>query len=207
MLPHPRMPPSVGGVASSKCSPQEPRRNRVRRHELLERHLVDRPGAVAVGALLQPARRRRTGQRLHPASRRLQRRIVAQLAVVVQIPVPRGQRVGALPEQLPQRVPDTGPPPSVIQPSRHRSSKTSDPAVERSPQTCRRLRPSLVRAPPAEVAAARSPRPDGLRRALTGARADSTATVCGKTGPSSCAKEQFPRENDAKCAQHTQSCA
>jgi hypothetical protein len=64
--------------------------------ELLEQHLVQRDGRVAIGALLRAAQRRRDVQRLDLRRGRLQRRIVPQLIVIVQVFIAQRQRVDAL---------------------------------------------------------------------------------------------------------------
>ena len=57
--------------------------NRMRSHELLEQHLVYRPGRLSIRPLLQSAQRRRTGPGLHPVGRRLQRQVVPQFPMIV----------------------------------------------------------------------------------------------------------------------------
>ena len=95
-------------VRSVKIQNQPTRRLRMRRHELLKQHLVNRHRRLPADALLQSAQRRRTRQRLQPTSRRLQCRVVTQLPVIVQVLVPQGQSVHSLPEQIHQTVIATG---------------------------------------------------------------------------------------------------
>ena len=116
-----------GRVRGVKVQHQTPRRLRVRRHELIEQHPVDRHRRLPVRPLLQPAQRRRARQGCHPAGRRLQRRVVAQLSVVVQVLVSQGQGVDALPEQVQKTVVATGLAASVIQHPRHRSGQSQPP--------------------------------------------------------------------------------
>ena len=92
----------------------------MRGHELLEQNLVQRPRRAPVGAPFEPAQRRRAGQRVHPLRRGLQRRVVAQLPMVVEILVAQRQRVDPLPEQVRQAVAATRPAPRIVQAPRRR---------------------------------------------------------------------------------------
>ncbi len=85
--------------------------------EGLHQNLVRGPSHLAVGRVLEPAQRRRTGWRLIPIGRRLQCLVVAQGVVVVQILVTQGQAVDPLPQHISQtvlnlaRLPVVGQPP------------------------------------------------------------------------------------------------
>lgn len=92
-------------VAGVKVQHQLRRRVRERLDEQIEQHAVQRPGHGAVGAPFQPAQRRRTGQRLIASDRRLQQRVRAQRAVIVQILVAQRQAKAALPHHVLLRVP------------------------------------------------------------------------------------------------------
>ena len=96
----------------------------MRGHELLEQHFVNRPSRLPVGPLLQPAQRRRAGQCLHSVGRRLQRQVVAQLPVVVEIRMAQCQCVDALTEQFTQAVLATGLTPGILQASGNRPGQT-----------------------------------------------------------------------------------
>lgn len=108
----------------------------MRRQELLEQHLVRHPRRAPVVAPPEPVQRRRAGQRVHPPDGGLQRRVVAQFPVVVEILVAERRRVDPLPEQIPQAVaavwpgaagrPDGGPPTGSDRAARRRG-----PAAER----------------------------------------------------------------------------
>ncbi len=67
--------------------------------ELLDEHLMGRSGESRVGALLQPAQRRRRGERVVPRNRRLERHIPAQRLMVVEVLVAQRRGEHALAQQ------------------------------------------------------------------------------------------------------------
>ena len=69
---------------------------RERGDELLHQLLMNRDRPLALGALLEPAKRRRTRQRPVALARRLNHQVVAKNIVVVQILVPQRHRMHAL---------------------------------------------------------------------------------------------------------------
>ena len=74
--------------------------------KLLDQHPVDGRRRGAVCLPLQPAKSGAAGQRLAPLHRRLPRQIMAQRVVIVEILVPQGQTVDALPQQIGQGMGD-----------------------------------------------------------------------------------------------------
>jgi hypothetical protein len=77
---------------------QRPLRGRLRKRsdELLDDHLMHRPGPLPVGAVRQPAERRTASQRTVALDGRLPRQIVTQRVVIIEILIALGQPLDAL---------------------------------------------------------------------------------------------------------------
>ena len=88
--------------------------------EGLNQDLVDAPSPQGLGAVLQTTQAWRAGQRRVAIDRRLQRQVVAQLAVVVEILVAQGNREYPLAQHVWQAVPNLARLTNVRQSPRHR---------------------------------------------------------------------------------------
>jgi hypothetical protein len=128
--------------------------------EPVDQHLVNRPGGLSLGAVLQPAQGRRAGQLLIPFYRGLQGRIEPERGVVVQILVAQRDRIDSLARQAQWAVHDLGRVPVI----RHRPHRRQP----QPPIHLPRKQPSLVTAPPEHSASTLPPRQAGnsIRSAL-----------------------------------------
>ena len=88
--------------------------------EPLDEHLVDGPGGRPVGAVLEPAQRRRARQHAVPLNGGLPRRIPAQRSVVVQILVSQRDAKHPLAQQIDQPMPAARRITIILEPRRHR---------------------------------------------------------------------------------------